>query len=83
MTYDEPLVGSLAIMLALVATAIAVGPWSGPYELRTFSAIGRRFGKPVARTVWVAIAITALAVGISVFTGFRPDFVNQDRSVEQ
>jgi hypothetical protein len=74
--YDEPLVGSLAIVVALVAAAIAVGPWTEPYRLRTFSAICRRFGKPVARGVWIAIAIALLTSGLAILNGLRPSYAD-------
>ncbi len=51
MRYDEPLVAIVAISLALVAAAIAIGPWNGPYRLRTIDAVSNRYGKPVARAL--------------------------------
>jgi hypothetical protein len=74
--YDEPLVGSLAIVVALVAAAIAVGPWTQPYRLRTFSAISHRFGKPIARGVWVAIAVALLTSGFAILSGLRPSYAD-------
>ena len=76
MSYDEPLVGSLAIVIAIVAAAIAVGPWSQPYRLRTFSAISQRYGKPVARGVWIAIAVASLTAGFAILTGVRPSYAD-------
>ncbi len=76
MKYDEPLVGSLAIILAIIAAVIAVGPWASPYRLRTFSAITQRFGKPVARGVWVAIAVASLTAGLAILTGMRPSYAD-------
>lgn len=76
MRYDEPLVGSLAIIMAVVAAAIAVGPWSQPYRLRTFSAISERYGKPVARGVWIAIAVASLTAGFAILTGVRPSYAD-------
>lgn len=76
MRYDEPLVGSIAIVVALVAGAIAVGPWTEPYRLRTFSMICQRFGKPVARGVWVAIALALLTSGLAILTGMRPSYAD-------
>ena len=74
MRYDEPLVGSRAILVAIAAAAIAVGPWTQPYRLRTFSAICRRFGKPVARGIWVAIALALLTSGLAILSGLRPSY---------
>ncbi len=76
MKYDEPLVGSVAILIAIVAAAIAVGPWTEPYRLRTFAAICRRFGKPVARGVWVAIAVALMSAGIAILSGLRPSYAD-------
>jgi membrane associated rhomboid family serine protease len=76
MRYDEPLVGSLAIVIAVVAAAIAVGPWTEPYRLRTFSAISQRYGKPVARGVWIAIAIASLTSGFAILAGVRPGYAD-------
>ena len=76
MSYDEPLVGSLAIVVAIVAAAIAVGPWTQPYHLRTFSAISQRYGKPVARGLWVAIAVASLTAGLAILTGLRPSYAD-------
>jgi hypothetical protein len=74
MSYDEPLVGSLAIIVAVAAVAIAVGPWSQPYRLKTISAVNRRFGKPAARGVWIAIAIASLTAGFAILSGVRPGY---------
>jgi hypothetical protein len=74
MSYDEPLVGSLAIIIAVAAVAIAIGPWSQPYRLKTISAVNRRFGKPAARGVWIAIAIAALTAGFAILSGVRPGY---------
>ena len=76
MSYDEPLVGSLAIIIAVASAAIAVGPWTEPYRLRTFSAITQRYGKPVARGVWIAIAVASLTAGFAILTGVRPSYAD-------
>jgi len=73
-SYDEPLVGTLAILVAIIAAAIAVGPWSEPYRLRTFSAISQRYGKSVARGVWIAIAVASLTAGFAILSGLRPNY---------
>ena len=74
MRYDEPFVGTLSIVIAVIAFAIAVGPWTEPYRLRTIAAISRRYGKPAARGVWVAIAITCLTTGLAILSGMRPTY---------
>jgi hypothetical protein len=74
MTYDEPLVGSLAILVAVVSLAIAVGPWTKPYELKSVHEVHRRFGKSAARGVWVLVAAASLASGLAILSGFRPSY---------
>lgn len=74
MRYDEPLVAAVAIMLATIAVAIAIGPWNGPYQLRTIDAIKHRFGMSAARAVWVAVALTMFATGLAIISGVRPTY---------
>jgi len=57
MGYDETFVAMLATGIAIIATAIAVGLWDLPYRLRSISAISDRYGKRVARTIWVIVAL--------------------------
>ena len=85
MSYDEQFVGTLAIVLAIISLAIAVGPWTAPYRLRTFSALTNRFGKPVARGVWVVIALASLTAGWAILAGVRPSYADptQRASTEQ
>lgn len=72
--YDEPFVAAVAIGIALIAAAIAVGPWAGPYRLRTIDAVGNRYGKLAARAVWVALAVTMFAAGLAIINGVRPTY---------
>jgi hypothetical protein len=51
--------------------------------LRTFSAISRRFGKPVARGVWVAIAVALLTLGLAILTGLRPSYADPVQSADR
>ena len=74
MSYDETLVGSLAIIMAIIAAVISAGPWEAPYRLRTFSAITRRYGKAAARAVWIAIAVASFIAGLAIFSGTRPSY---------
>ena len=74
MSNDEVLVGSLAIILAIAAFVIAVGPWTAPYQLRSFSAVQRRFGKPAARSLWFVVAIALLTAGLAIVNGVRPAY---------
>ena len=74
MSYDEPLVGALALVFAVVAAAISVGPWTAPYQLRSVSALQDRFGKPAARGLWVAVALASLAAGLAILSDLRPSY---------
>ncbi len=76
MNYGEALVGSIALVAAIASLAIAVGPWGRPYQLSTISAISRRFGKPAARGVWLAIAIALLTAGSAIVAGLRPSYAS-------
>ena len=71
---DEILVGSLALVFAVVTFSIGVGPWNAPYQLRTFQAVAKRHGKTAARVVWVLISLAFLLVGVSVLLGLRPSY---------
>ena len=75
MSYDEPLIGSLAIVLAIAAAAISAGPWEAPYQLRTFRSISGRFGKPAARGVWAVVALASFIAGLAIVSGTRPPYV--------
>ncbi|MDA8746550.1 hypothetical protein N9N28_18170 [Rubripirellula amarantea] len=74
MNYDDALVGSIAIVLAIISFAFAIGPWQRPYELRSISAVRERFGKPIARGVWVAIALATFSAGLAIINGIRPSY---------
>ena len=74
MRYDQAFVGSLAILIAVAALAIALGPWTEPYRLRSIAAIRRRYGKPVARGVWVAVSIALFTTGFAILSGMRPTY---------
>ena len=76
MNPDEILVGSLALVFAVVSFSIGVGPWSAPYQLRTFQAVSNRYGKTAARVVWVLISVAFLLVGVSVLLGLRPSYAD-------
>ncbi|MEM9364832.1 MAG: hypothetical protein AAGD07_02475 [Planctomycetota bacterium] len=74
MSHDEALVGVLAMMTALLSGSVCIGPWSGPYRLRTIASIETRFGKPYARACWGLIAIVAATCGVSILSGLRPSY---------
>jgi hypothetical protein len=73
-SHDETLVGLIAVIFAIASLAIAVGPWDGPYRLPTMLAVSRRYGKPLARGIWVAIALASLTAGVAILTGLRPSY---------
>lgn len=74
MSYDESLVGAIAIIIAGISFAIGLGPWASPYQLPTIMAISKRFGKPVARGFWVVLALAALTAGVAILCGIRPNY---------
>lgn len=79
--WDQPLVGSLALIMAGVAATVGAGPWERPYQLRSISTIDDRFGRPVARLAWFALAASLVAVGVAIISGWRPAYtamVSQD-----
>lgn len=71
---DEFFVGCLALAISTIATAISIGPWSAPYQIRTFSHVQSRFGKPAARLVWLVIAIVSGGSGAAILSGLRPGY---------
>ena len=85
MSYDEAFVGSLAIGFSIAAVVIAFGSWDLPYRLHSVSAFQRRFGKPAARGLWVAVGVALLMAGISIFNGFRPSYAqpSQHSAIDQ
>ncbi|WP_145171738.1 hypothetical protein [Rubripirellula lacrimiformis] len=83
MSYDEPLVGGLSVAMSMIATFIAVGPWDQPYQLRSIQAVRSRYGKPVARGVWAAIAVAAFTCGVAILSGVRPGYAEQEIGVNQ
>lgn len=74
MISDEFFVGCLAIVLAIIAMAIALGPWSLPYRSRSMTSICERYGKKAARLVWLLIAIVSAASGVSILNEIRPAY---------
>ena len=82
MTNDELLIGTLAIVLAMVAGAISMGPWLAPYRLRSFAGLSERYGKPVARGAWALIALASLTAGTAILTGMRPGYAKPAERAE-
>ncbi len=79
-SYSEPLVGTIAIVLAIISIAIAFGPWSGPYQLPSVAAVRRRFGTRAARLVWFMVALASFTSGLAILTGVRPSYANPGNS---
>jgi len=71
---DEFFIGCLALMVATIAIAIALGPWTRPYRIGSVARVENRFGKPAARSVWLIVAIIAAASGSAILTGLRPGY---------
>ena len=82
MSYDDSFVGVLAIILAIASTAVSVGPWDSPYQLRTIASVKRRFGKSVARIVWLVVAVASLTAGMAILSGVRPPYATPAQSSE-
>ena len=75
---DEFFVGCLALAISSVATAISIGPWTAPYQIRTFEHLQNRFGKPAARLAWLIIAVVSGASGAAILNGLRPNYAAPD-----
>ena len=73
---DEFFVGCFALSLSMIATAIALGPWTAPYQIRSMLHLQREYGKPVARMVWLMIAIISGSCSVAILSGFRPDYAS-------
>ena len=82
MSYDESLVGAISILFAVTAAAVAIGPWSSPYQLRSIAMVKQRFGKSAARGVWVAVSIGLLTAGVVILSGIRPSYAVPERQVD-
>jgi Mg2+/citrate symporter len=74
-SFDQPLVGSIALVIAAAACVVGFGPWEGPYQLSTFAAIDQRYGRRAARMVWIAIAAVLMTLGLAIISGWRPSYV--------
>jgi len=79
--YDELLVGALALIIAAIAAAIALGPWEAPYRLRTMATLSDRFGRPAARSLWFAIALAAFSAGLAIISGTRPTYAKPSQEI--
>ncbi len=69
---SDVLVSSLAFLLSAIAVAIGVGPWTEPYELRTFRRLRDARGMIAARLGWVIIALIAAGCGAAIWNNVRP-----------
>lgn len=66
--------GCLALAFSGIATAIAIGPWAAPYQIRSVTYVRERFGKLAARSLWLAVAIIAAGSGVAILNGIRPSY---------
>ncbi|MEM6689271.1 MAG: hypothetical protein AAF664_07595 [Planctomycetota bacterium] len=78
---DEYLVGGLAVVAGLAAFVIAIGPWSGPYRLRTVARIDSHYGRFAARLLWAGLGIVSLASGLAILSGLRPSYAIRSKAV--
>ncbi len=67
--------GCLALAFSTIATAIAIGPWAAPYQIRSVKYVSDRFGKPSARVIWLVVAIITGGSGVAILNGIRPGYV--------
>lgn len=74
MSYDDLLVGGVAVFLSVICTVIALGPWQKPFQLRSVDAIRQRFGMLAARFTWLLLAGALLAAGVTILAGLRPAY---------
>ena len=69
---SDQLVATLAFAFSGVAAMIGVGPWDGPYQLRTFRRLREARGMTAARAGWVVVALIAAACGMAILSDLRP-----------
>jgi len=74
------IVAAVAILGGCLAAGIGIGPWEGPYQLRSVGGIVNRFGKPAARFAWLVIALVSLIAGIAIANGVRPSYARPGAS---
>ncbi|MFG0264998.1 MAG: hypothetical protein ACF8AM_07570 [Rhodopirellula sp. JB055] len=83
MIQDDTLVGGLAILIAALSTAIAIGPWMVPYQIRSIAAIQKRFGSVAARGAWLLIAFLSAISGAAILSGVRPSYASPPTTLNQ
>lgn len=66
--------GCLALAFSAIATAIAIGPWTAPYQIRSVKFVRERFGSLAARSLWLAVAIITGGSGVAILNGVRPNY---------
>ncbi|QDV65337.1 hypothetical protein [Crateriforma conspicua] len=74
MSYGDSLVGGIALVLAVVAAAVALGPWQVPFQLRSVRAVDERFGRTAARTMVMLVAAMCFVASVSILNGIRPSY---------
>jgi|TARA_A100000171_G_C2111536_1_gene135307 hypothetical protein len=81
--HDDTLVGSLALLIAAITTAIAIGPWMAPYQIRSIAAIQKHYGLLVARCAWLLIAFLSAVCGAAILNGIRPTYASPPATLNQ
>lgn len=74
MESNDILVGSITVLLSLAALAVAIGPWTSPYDLRIPKALRDRFGLATARFFFVVVCLVLAAIAVAIFLGIRPAY---------
>jgi uncharacterized membrane protein YphA (DoxX/SURF4 family) len=80
-SYNDLLVASIALVGSASALAAAIGPWQHPYRLRSIEHVVDRFGMPVARCVWILIAVVSLVAAVAIASGIRPGYAKPDQGL--
>ncbi|MEO9591222.1 hypothetical protein [Rhodopirellula bahusiensis] len=83
MIQDDTLVGGLALIVAAITTAIAIGPWTAPYQIRSIAAIQKHYGPMVARGAWLLIAFLSAISGAAILNGIRPTYASPPATLNQ
>ncbi|MGV3485848.1 MAG: hypothetical protein ACO1RT_15630 [Planctomycetaceae bacterium] len=74
MMQAETFVGSLAVALAIVSGAAALGPFRYGAKVRLIHLVRQRFGEWPARTFLALIALLLLVSGVMILRDLRPRF---------
>ncbi|MCC9644940.1 hypothetical protein LOC71_21905 [Rhodopirellula sp. JC740] len=83
MIQDDTLVGGVALCIAAICTAIAIGPWTAPYQVRSIASIQKHYGAVAARGAWLLIAILSAISGVAILNGIRPSYASPPAVLNQ